>query len=589
VTNYLLGDDPAGWDVNVARYAAVTYESLYPGIDVRFYGAPDGQLEFDVIVAPNADAERFTLAVDDDALLRGADGSLRLASRPDISISRPVAYQVIDGIRRWVEATYVLDDGAATFDVGPYDDRFPLVIDPVLGYATYLGGGGFEDVIYTAPGPEGSFYLAGVTDSVDFPVSDGALNRDFSGRADAFVTKLDATGTQVLYSTYLGGPKVDVAIGIDVDTEGAAYVVGYTASHRFPTTRGAAQRRFGGGPGDAFVTKLDPSGSRIVYSSFLGGGGDDVAFIAPVDEADTLFVEGWTGSEDFPISDDAFQDTYGGGPYDAFSTRFDAAGSELLYSTYVGGSGDDGGWDAELDTSGRIHLTGSTDSRDFPVTPGAFQPRYGGGRTDAFVLVLNQSGTDLVSSTYVGGKRYEEVTDLTVDAAGNSYVPGTTTSKDFPTTPSALQTESGGGKHDGYLVRLSADGSELSYGTYVGGEGDDVAGAVRVSEAGVAVMSGVTDSVDFPVTTDAFQRTFGGGPDDAFAMWLDLSTSTIEYATYLGGKRSDGSSGAGLALDASGAATIPGYTNSRNFPTTAGVIQRAFAGGRDVFIARFEP
>jgi hypothetical protein len=194
-----------------------------------------------------------------------------------------------------------------------------------------------------------------------------------------------------------------------------------------------------------------------------------------------------------------------------------------------------------------------------------------------------------VSSTYVGGKRYEEVTDLTVDAAGNSYVPGTTTSKDFPTTPSALQTESGGGKHDGYLVRLSADGSELSYGTYVGGEGDDVAGAVRVSEAGVAVMSGVTDSVDFPVTTDAFQRTFGGGPDDAFAMWLDLSTSTIEYATYLGGKRSDGSSGAGLALDASGAATIPGYTNSRNFPTTAGVIQRAFAGGRDVFIARFEP
>jgi hypothetical protein len=338
VTNYLLGDDPDEWHLNVPRYAAVTYASLYPGIDVSFYGTADGQLEFDVIVAPNADPERFRVAADDDALLRGTDGGLRLASRPDISLSKPVAYQEVDGIRRLIETTYVLEDGTATFDVGPYDDRFPLVIDPVLGYATYLGGSGFEDVIYTSPGPDGSFYLAGVTDSVDFPVSDGALSRDLSGQADAFVTKLDATGTRVEYSTYLGGPKLDVAIGIDVDADGAAYVVGYTASHRFPTTRGAAQRRFGGGPGDAFVTKLDPSGSRIVYSSFLGGGGDDVAFIAPVDEAGTLFVEGWTGSEDFPISDDAFQDTYGGGPYDAFSTRFDAAGSELLYSTYVAGA-----------------------------------------------------------------------------------------------------------------------------------------------------------------------------------------------------------------------------------------------------------
>ncbi len=589
VTNYLLGDDPDGWLVNVPRYAAVTYGTLYPGIDLTFYGAPTGQLEFDVIVEPNADPERFRVAAADDTLLRGIDGGLRLASRPDVRLSRPVAYQVIDGVRHAVEAAFVLDDGTAGFDLGPFDHRVALVIDPVLEYATYLGGSGSEDVIYTAPGSDGSFYLAGVTDSIDFPVSDGTLSEDLAGQADVFVTKLNASGTEVVYSTYLGGPKVDVAIGIDVDADGAAYVVGYTASHRFPTTPGAAQRRFGGGPGDAFVTKLDPDGSGIAYSSFLGGSGDDVAFIAPVDEEGSLYVEGWTGSEDFPISDGAFQDAYGGGPYDAFSTRLDATGSTMLYSTYLGGSGDDGGWDAELDADGRIHLTGGTDSRDFPVTPGAFQARYGGGRTDAFVLVLNQTGTDLVSSTYVGGKRYEEVTDLTVDAAGNSYVPGTTTSKDFPTTAEALQSDSGGGKHDGYLVRLSPDGTDLSYGTYIGGEGDDVAGAVRISGAGVAVISGVTNSADFPVTPDALQGTFGGGPDDAFAMWLDLATSTIEYSTYLGGRRSDGSSGAGLALDASGVVTIPGYTTSKDFPTTPGVVQRAFAGASDVFIVRFEP
>ena len=337
------------------------------------------------------------------------------------------------------------------------------------------------------------------------------------------------------------------------------------------------------------MTKLDPTGSAIVYSTFLGGKGDDLAFIAPVDVDGALYVEGWTGSKDFPITDGAFQARYGGGPNDAFSTKLDASGSSLVYSTFIGGSGDDGGWDAELDSAGRIHLTGSTDSRDFPITPGAFQPEYGGGRTDAFVLVIDAAGTDLVSSTYVGGHRYEEVTDLTVDDRSNTYVPGRTSSKDFPTTPDALQTESGGGKHDGYLIQLNLEGTTLAYGTYIGGTGEDVAGAMRVSDDGIAVMSGVTDSRDFPVTPDAMQPTFAGGPDDAFAMWLELDTSTVSYATYLGGSRSDGSSGAGLALGDSGIVTIPGYTTSRDFPTSPGVVQQRFAGASDVFIIRFSP
>jgi hypothetical protein len=189
----------------------------------------------------------------------------------------------------------------------------------------------------------------------------------------------------------------------------------------------------------------------------------------------------------------------------------------------------------------------------------------------------------------VGGKRYEEVTDLTVDEEFNTYVPGTTTSKDFPTTPSALQTKSAGGKHDGYLVQLNLEGTTLVYGTYIGGTGDDVAGAVRVSHDGIAVMSGVTSSRDFPVTPDAIQATFAGGPDDAFAMWLELDTSTVSFATYLGGAKSDGSSGAGLALDESGTVTIPGYTNSRDFPTTSGVVQQRFGGTSDVFVVRMSP
>jgi hypothetical protein len=589
VTNYLMGDDPLAWQTNVPRFDRIDYLDIYRGIDLSFYGSSASQLEFDLVVEPGVDPAAIRLGVAGAIPALGPDGDLRIASDRPIRLSRPQAFQTIDGIRRAVAVAFALDGRKVNFNLGSYDARFALVIDPVVEYSTYLGGSGREDVIYTAQGSDGSFYLTGATDSTDFPVTRGGLQNDLAGVADAFVTKLDSTGTEIVYSTYLGGRKLDVAIGIDVDGEGAAYVVGFTASRRFPTTPGAVQRRIGGGPADAFVTKLDPSGSEIVYSTFLGGDGDDVAFIAPVDADGSLYVEGWTGSKNFPTTDGAFQERYGGGPYDAFSTKLDASGSSLVYSTFVGGSGDDGGWDGDLDTAGRIHLTGGTDSRDFPVTPGAYQPRYGGGRTDAFVLVLDESGTDLVSSTYVGGKRYEEVTDLTVDEQANTYVPGTTTSKDFPTTPLALQTESAGGKHDGYLVQLNLEGTTLVYGTYIGGTGDDVTGAVRVSHDGIAVMSGVTTSPDFPVTPDAMQATFAGGPDDAFAMWLELNTSTVSYATYLGGAKSDGSSGAGLALDDSGTVTIPGYTNSRDFPTTPGVVQRRFGGMSDVFVVRMSP
>ena len=589
VTNYLIGNDPDAWQTNVPRFGAIDYPELYRGIDLSFYGSPVGQLEFDLIVEPGVDPAAIHLGVAGAFPALGPDGALRIASDPSIRLSRPQAFQTVDGIRHVVEAAFALDGREMSFDLGSYDPRFALVIDPVVAYSTYLGGSGRDDVIYTAQGSDGTFYLTGATDSTDFPVTRGGLQSNLAGIADAFVTKLDPTGSEIVYSTYLGGRKLDVAIGIDVDEDGAAYVVGFTASRRFPTTPGAVQRRIGGGPADAFVTKLDPTGSEIVYSTFLGGDGNDIAFIAPVDADGSLYVEGWTGSKDFPTTDGAFQERYGGGPYDAFSTELDASGSSLVYSTFIGGSGDDGGWDGDLDAAGRIHLTGSTDSRDFPVTPGAFQPRYGGGRTDAFVLVLDASGTDLVSSTYVGGKRYEEVTDLTVDEEFNTYVPGTTTSKDFPTTPSALQTESAGGKHDGYLVQLNLEGTTLVYGTYIGGTGDDVAGAVRVSHDGIAVMSGVTSSRDFPVTPDAIQATFAGGPDDAFAMWLELDTSTVSFATYLGGAKSDGSSGAGLALDESGTVTIPGYTNSRDFPTTSGVVQQRFGGTSDVFVVRMSP
>lgn len=586
VTNYLLGDDPRAWQTNVPTFGMIQYADLYPGVDVAFHANEAGQLEFDILVDSGADPGSVHLGIAGDEAILGTDGTLEIGGGRGLEFSSPVAYQLVHGLRRDVGAAFALDEGSIRLAVGAYDHRLPLVIDPVIGYSTYFGGSGYDDVIYTALGTDGSFYVTGITASSDLPVTRGSLQQHRSGDADAFVMKLDPTGDSLEYSTYLGGPKFDVAIGLDVGTDGSAYVVGFTASHRFPTTKGGYQRHYNGGPDDAFVTKLDPTGSSIEYSTFLGGSGDDLAFIAPVDDQGNVYVEGWTGSHDFPVTEGAFQREYGGGKYDAFSTKLDPSGASPVYSTFIGGTGNDGGWDGELDAQGRIHLTGATDSRDFPTTPGVFQPRYGGGRTDAFVTVLDATGSSLVSSTYVGGKRYEEVSDLTVDADGNSYVPGRTTSKDFPTTPLALQTSSGGGKYDGYLVELNAEGTSLQYGTYIGGLGDDSVGAVRVNEAGGAVMSGMTASTNFPVTTDAFQPRFGGGPNDAFILWLDIQTSTIRFSSFLGGKADDGSSGSGLGLAADGTATVPGFTTSANFPTTPGAFKRKPAGSNDIFVFR---
>jgi hypothetical protein len=586
VTNYLLGNDPRAWQTNVPTFGAIQYPDLYPGVDVSFHANHAGQLEFDLLVEGGADPGSVNLGIAGDDAILGSDGGVEIRRGQGLQLSPPVAYQLLNAQRREVPVWFTLNRASLRLAVGPYDHDFPLLIDPVIAYSTYLGGSGYDDVIYTALGDDGSFYVTGVTGSSDLPVTRGTFQQHLSGRVDAFVTKIDPTGTSLEYSTYLGGPRLDVAIGLDVGADGAAYVVGLTASHRFPTTKGGYQRHYNGGPDDAFVTKLDPTGSSIEYSTFLGGSGDDLAFIAPVDDQGNVYVEGWTGSHDFPVTDGAFQHEYGGGKYDAFSTKLDPSGSIPEYSTFIGGTGNDGGWDGDLDAQGRIHLTGSTDSRDFPTTPGAFQPRYGGGRTDAYVTVLDATGSALVSSTYIGGKRYEEVADLTVDANGDSYVPGTTTSKDFPTTPSALQGSSGGGKNDGYLVELNAEGTLLEYGTYVGGAGDDTAGSVRVNDGGEAVMSGMTSSTDFPVTSDAFQPRFGGGPNDAFVLWLDLGTSSLRYSSYLGGMRDDGSSGAGLGLASDGTATVPGFTTSANFPTTPGAFQRRPAGSNDIFVFR---
>ena len=355
-------------------------------------------------------------------------------------------------------------------------NAFVAKLDPAgakLVYSTYLGGRGDDLGAGIALDRAGGAYITGSTRSADFPTTPGAFQTRFGGVQDAFVTRLDPAGAKLAYSTYLGGADIDEGSGVAVDAAGNAYVTGSTASAGFPTTPGAAQRMFGGGGGDAFVAKLDPAGARLVYSTFLGGNGDDSGAAIAVDSGGGAYVTGATGSANFPVTRGAVQTTFHGGGHDAFVTRLDPAGRTLVSSTFLGGDGFDLGLGIAVEPSGGVYVTGTTSSKNFPTTPGSVMPTYRGGGDDAFVTRLDAAGRTLLSSTFLGGGATDRGAGIALDPGDDAYVTGITGSADFPTTKGAVQPASGGGGDDAFVTRLDPAVSGLMYSTYLGGQGFD--------------------------------------------------------------------------------------------------------------------
>jgi beta-propeller repeat-containing protein len=380
-----------------------------------------------------------------------------------------------------------------------------------LVYSTYLGGSGADAGSGIAVDTSGQAFVTGNTNSSNFPTTTTAFQTTYGGGGccDAFVTQLNAAGSGLVYSTYLGGSGDDEGNAIAVDPAGNAYVSGLTDSTNLPTTAGAFQTTHAGGF-DAFVTKLDPAGASLVYSTYLGGGGSDGGSSNGIaaDASGNAYVTGTTDSTDFPTTMGAFQTTYGGGISDAFVTKLDPAGAALVYSTYLGRSGEDWGSAIAVEAAGNAYLTGGTFSPDFPTTMGAFQTIYGGGISDGFVTKLNSSGSALVYSTYLGGSGGDAGFGIAVDTAGKAFVAGNTNSSNFPTTMTAFQrTYGGGGCCDAFVTQLDAAGSALVYSTYLGGSGNDGGSAIAVDAlpGSNAYVTGFTNSADFPTTEGTFQ------------------------------------------------------------------------------------
>ena len=573
-SNYFIGNDPSQWRIDVPSYDRVKYESVYPGVDLVYYGH-QGELESDFLVAAGADAGAIRLRIDGAKRVRiNRQGDLELkVNGGEVVLGKPVVYQRSEGQteKRIIAGRYTVKGNQEVgFVVASYDKKQPLTIDPVLRYSTYLGGSGFDAGNGIAVDAAGNAYVTGYTSSTNFPTMN-PLAGSYAGDFDAFVTKLNAAGTALVYSTYLGGNGFDSGRGIAVDAAGNAYVTGYTSSTNFPTMN-PIQASLDGGE-DAFVTKLNAVGNGLVYSTYLGGSGVDIGNGIAVDSEDNAYATGYTTSTDFPTKN-PFQATSGGG-YDAFVTKLNAAGNALVYSTYLGGSGVDFGDGIASDASGNAYVTGTTYSINFP-TVNPFQASLKGTQ-NAFVTKLDGVGNAAFYSTYLGGSGSDRGNGIAADAAGNAYVTGVTSSTDFPTM-NPVQATSGGGD-DAFVTRLNDTGTALVYSTYLGGSSTDSGLAIAVN-AGNAYVTGFTYSSDFP-TKNPFQATIGGG-DDAFVTKLNTAGNALVYSTYLGG--SSGDNGSGIAVDA-GSVYVTGSAGSTNFPTM-NPFQASYAGDNDAFVAK---
>ncbi len=623
-SNYFIGDDPQKWRTNIPAYAKVKYADVYPGVDLLYYGN-QRQLEYDFLVTPGADPGVISLRVAEDGLYGSSQhrqghekGHLRIDANGDLVLNtlsgkfrlhKPVVYQLAENYepyslepntdrlspitkqlphassRKYIDGGYILhDDDRVSFKVAAYDASKPLVIDPVLGFSTYLGGSDFDQGFSIATDSLGNAYVTGQTCSANF-LTANAIQSTYHDFCDAFVTKLNRSGSAAIYSTYIGGKDEDAGFGIAVDRAGNAHVTGWTRSEDFPTanaiqpTRGAGGGEFGSFF-DAFVLKLNSTGSKLLYSTYLGGDDFDLGLGIAVDPTGNAYVTGITESdEDFPIVN-AVQPT-SGGLADAFVAKLSPTGSKLIYSTYLGGSDFERGLGIAADAAGNAYVTGLTHSANFPVV-NAIQTTLGGGQFDAFVAKLNSSGSSLIYSTFLGGNGVDQGQGIAADLLGNAYVTGKTCSDNFPTANAIQPTYQGG--CDVFVTKLNPSGSILVYSTYLGGSDFDIGGGIAVDPAGNSYVVGTTRSIDFP-TLNAVQPSSGGSLD-AFVLKLNRAGSRLAYSTYLGG--SDIDQGNGIAVSRGGSAYVTGVTLSNNFPTMHPLPapHNALQGATDSFVAK---
>jgi hypothetical protein len=584
-TNIFKGSSQKDWKTNLTNYNDLIYQNIYDGINVKYFNQ-SGCLKYDFEVMPHADPNKIKFKYEGlSGITTDKNGNLIIDfGYGKITEEAPKIYQDISGQRIEISGKYFLDnDKNISFELSSYDNNYPLIIDPDLLYSTYFGGSGDDKIISgLAINSSGDIFAAGMTTSPSLPSASG-YDLTYNGSQDIFVFKFSSDLSQLKAVTYLGGSGSDgyVYIGapLVIMPSGNIALTGYTMSSDFPTTPGV----FGsgntyGGAGDGFVSILDNNLTTLVASTYFGGSGADYAQTIAVDGSGNLYIGGTSTSTNFPHFSNSYQNANKGG-YDVTLTKFDSDLSSILASTYIGGTGlTELPW-ATVIANGSIYLAGGTISTDFPVTSGAYDKTENGDR-DVFILKMDLNLSTLQASTYLGSPEYEQALGMTADNSGNIYVVGDCRSANYPTTPTAFDKTYAGGSEI-FISKLDGNLSTLLASTLLGGSGDESTRSIVVRSNGDVVIGGGTSSSDYSVSSDAIDNSFNGG-NDGVITFLSNDLSTRNYSSFLGGSGDD----AIQAIAFNGNSLyVAGYTNSTNFPVTAGAYDVTQNGGYDAFVS----
>jgi hypothetical protein len=581
-SNFFLGNDSNKWFQHVPSYQEVMYRNLWAGIDL-VYRINNGNLKYDFIIHPGANPDQIEIKVEgDNEISIDRENTLNIHTSSGAIVKDSGLRIFYNGTKETIKGEFrIKDKNIYAFNISKYDNTKTVIIDPFV-YSTFLGGADIDDSWDIAVDSNGYAYVTGSTGSAEFPNTTGAydttynnsdifvtklnlpgtslvystfiggtsgdigasitvdsignayitgftLSSDFpnttnaydntlNGTEDAFIAKLNPAGSDLVYSTFLGGSGVDLGFSIDIDILGNAYVTGSTWSPDFPNTTGAFDNMYNTGS-DVFVTKLNPAGTDLIYSTFLGESGYECGWDLVVDSGEYVYVTGETNSNGFPTNVNAYDRTFNGSS-DVFVTKFNPDGSDYIYSTFLGGNGIDSGFGIKVDTTGNAYITGSA-GPGFPNTTGAYDTTYNSG-SDAFVTKLNPSGANLVYSTYIGGMSAESGKDIDIDSNGYVYITGSTQSADFPNTTGSFDNEYNG-LGDSFISKLIPSATDLVYSTFIGGTNTDEGLGIAVDSNGYAYITGSTWSNDFPNTTGAFDNSSNGNRD-IFISKLDLTT-----------------------------------------------------------------